>query len=338
MKAAVVPGVGIPWELREVPTPQPGPGEVLIRVRAAGVCANDVWLTRGVYPFPPIDPVIVGHEPAGEVVEVGAGVTSRKVGDRVGATWVQGGCGSCDYCRLNLPVTGQTGMNCAMPAMTGMTRQGGHAEYLAVPAASTVLLPDGLSYELAAPMLCAGYTAWSALRAAEPQPHERVAVLGIGGLGHMAVQFSRTSGFETVAITRTPDKHDLIRKLGADFIVADGDELREAGGADVIVVTGTSYESAAQTLRGLRVNGRIVLATIDTRGSFTIDPSSQFFSQNQRVIGATHNGLPYLAEALDLAACGAVTPMIETFPKEQVAAAVDRVADGDVRFRAVVLY
>jgi alcohol dehydrogenase/propanol-preferring alcohol dehydrogenase len=338
MLAAVCPGAGRAWELREVATPVPGPGEVLIRVHASGVCGNDVWLTNGTFPYPPIDPTIVGHEPAGEVVEVGAGVTSRQVGDRVGATWIQGGCGSCDHCRLNLPVTGITGMNCALPAMTGLTRPGGHAEYLAVPASSTVLLPDELPYEVAAPLLCAGYTSWSALRAGNPQPHERVAVLGIGGLGHLAVQFSKACGFETVAVTRTPDKHELTRMLGVDHVVSDGEGLAKIGGADVIVVTGTSYEAAAECLAGLRVNGRMVLATIDPSGSFSIDPSRQFFAKGQTILGATHNGLPYLVEALDLAARGAVTPRVEVFPKEKIADAVDRVATGEVRFRAVVTY
>ncbi|MFF5056755.1 alcohol dehydrogenase catalytic domain-containing protein [Micromonospora sp. NPDC000663] len=338
MLASVCPAVGQAWELREVPTPVPGPGEVLIRVHASGLCRNDVWLTDGTYPYPPIEPTIVGHEPAGEVVEVGAGVTSRRVGDRVGATWIQGGCGSCDHCRLNLPVTGITGMNCVSPAMTGLTRPGGHAEYLAVPASSTVLLPDALSYEMAAPLLCAGYTSWSALRAGNPQPHERVAVLGIGGLGHLAVQFSRACGFETVAVTSSPDKTELARGLGADHVVSDGEGLAKIGGADVVVVTGTSYGAAAECLSGLRVNGRMVLATIDPAGSFTIDPSRQFFAKGQTILGATHNGLPYLVEALDLAASGAVTAHIEVFPKEEIAEAVDRVAAGDVRFRAVVTY
>jgi alcohol dehydrogenase/propanol-preferring alcohol dehydrogenase len=338
MKAAVVPEANARWELREVPAPEPGPGQILIKVHACGICHNDVWLTNGVYPFPPIDPMITGHEAAGDVVAVGAGVASRKVGDRVGATWVQGGCGRCDYCRLDLPVTGQTAMNCAAPAMTGMTVPGGHAEYIAVPASSTVLIPDSVSYELAAPVLCAGYTAWSALRASEPKPTERVAVLGIGGLGHLAVQFASACGFETVAITRSPDKHELARKLGADLVVGDGEQLREAGGADVVLVTGTSYPAGADALRGLRVNGRMVLAAIDPVGSFTIDPSSQFFAQGHRIVGASHNGLHYLNEALELVARGVVTPMIEVFDSEQVGEAVERVDKGDVRFRAVVTY
>jgi len=337
MKAAVVPYVNAPWELCDIPTPRPGPGEVLIQVHACGICANDVWLTQGVFPFPAFEPMVGGHEPAGEIVEVGAGVTARRVGDRVGTTWVQGTCGRCDYCRLNLPITGQSAMHCAAPALTGITVQGGHAQYIVVPAGSTVFIPDEVSYEHAAPMMCAGYTAWSALRTAMPVPGDRVAVLGIGGLGHLALQFSRACGFETVAVTTSPDKHDLARDLGADVVVADGEGLRDVGGADVILVTG---KSAADTdlLQGLRTDGRIVLAGIDPASSFAIPPTAQFFAQNQRVMGATHNGLRYLTEALDLVAKGKVTPMIETFAKEQIAEAVDRVAKGEVRFRAVVTY
>jgi alcohol dehydrogenase/propanol-preferring alcohol dehydrogenase len=338
VRAAVVPAVGARWELREVPTPSAGPGQVLIRVHACGVCHNDVWITNGVFPFPALDPVVTGHEAAGEVVEVGAGVTGRKVGDRVGATWVQATCGSCDYCRLNLPLTGQSGISCAGSVMTGITAPGGHAEYLAVAAASTVLLPDAVSYQTAAPILCAGYTAWSALRAGDPKPHERVAVLGIGGLGHLALQFARACGFETIAVTRSPDKHDLARQLGAGTVVGTGEQLRAAGGADVILVTGTSYDAATDVLAGLRVNGRMVLATIDPAGSLRIGPASPVWAGRQQVVGATHNGLHLLTEALDLVAGGAVSPLVEVFGADQVADAVDAVDKGEVRFRAVVSY
>lgn len=329
---------GARWEIRDVPTPQPGAGEVLIRVRASGVCHNDVWLTNGVYPFPPIAPMITGHEPAGDVVAVGAGVTNRAVGDRVGATWVQDGCGACDYCALQLPVTGQTAMHCAAPVLTGMTTQGGHAEFVAVRADSTVPIPDGVSYQQAAPMLCAGYTALSALRAAEPRPGDRVAVLGIGGLGHLAIQFARALGHEVVAITRSPDKHGTARALGATAVVRDGDELRAAGGADIVLVTGTSYPAGADAMRGLRVNGRLVLASIDPDGSFTIDPGVGFFAGGHRITGAGHDGLHHLTEALDLVASGQVIPAVETFDSADVAEALDRVDRGQVRFRAVVTY
>jgi D-arabinose 1-dehydrogenase-like Zn-dependent alcohol dehydrogenase len=340
MKAAVIPEVNGVWELREVPTPRPGPGEVLIKVAACGVCLNDVLATEGKIPFPAITPAITGHEPVGEVVEVGDGVSSRVVGDRVGVTWVRATCGRCDYCRLGLPVTGQAAFNCAAPTATGFSTQGGHAEYLVAGAGETVLIPDGLSAELAAPILCAGYTSWSALRQAEPQPGERVAVLGIGGLGHLAVQFSHACGYETVAITRSPDKDELATELGADFVVGSGAELRERGGADVILVTAPSYRVAGEALQGLRVGGRLVLAGIDPGEPFVIPPASvyPFFAQGQRIMGATHNGPRYLREALRIVASGKVTPMIETFAKEDVAEAVAKVGKGEVRFRAVVKY
>ncbi|BCB74050.1 hypothetical protein Pflav_004600 [Phytohabitans flavus] len=231
-------------------------------------------------------------------------------------------------------------MNCPAPTATGFSVQGGHAEYLVAAAAETVLIPDGLAPELAAPVLCSGYTAWSALRAAEPQPAERVAVLGIGGLGHFALQFSRACGFETIAVTRSADKHAPAKELGADVVVADGAQLREAGGADVILVTGPSYRAASDLLQGLRVNGRVVLAGLDPAEPFTIPPvmAYPFFAQGQKVLGATHGGPRYLREALELVASGKVTPRVEAYPAERVAEAVEKVAKGDVRFRAVITY
>ncbi len=340
MKAAVIPEVNAPWEIREVPTPRPGPGDVLVRVYASGMCFNDVLASIGAIPFPATSPAITGHEPVGEVVELGSGVTSRQVGDRVGTTWVRAGCGRCDYCRKGLPVTGQTAMNCPAPTATGFTVQGGHAEYMAVRADQTVLIPSGIPWELAAPVMCAGYTAWSALRAAEPKPHERVAVLGIGGLGHLALQFAKACGFETVAVSHSPDKHALAKELGADLVVENGQQLREAGGADVVLLTAPSHVAASQALQALRVNGRLVLAGIDGREPFTI-PSAMvypFFAQGQKVLGATHDGVNLLREALDLVADGVVRPRVETFPAEQVNEAVGKTLKGEVRFRAVITY
>lgn len=338
MKAVVIPGVDATWELREVPTPRPGPGEVLIRVRACGLCGNDVAASRGLLPFPSVSPAVPGHEPVGEIVATGPGVTTRSVGDRVGTTWIRGTCGRCEYCRLGRPVTGTAALLCAAPVSTGFTVPGGQAEFLVVAADQTVFIPDGLADELAAPVLCAGYTAWSALRAADPKPHERVAVAGIGAVGHLTVQFAKACGFETVAITTSPDKHELARRLGADLVVADGRQLREAGGADVVVATGPSYTAAAGTLPGLRPGGRLVLAGIDTRDGFAIAPTHPFFALDQKILGATHNGAEFLREALDLVASGRVTPLVETFAKEDIAEAVEKVGKGEVRFRAVIRY
>ncbi|WBB82488.1 alcohol dehydrogenase catalytic domain-containing protein [Micromonospora sp. WMMD882] len=338
MRAAVLPGVGAGWEVRELPVPRPGPGAVLIRVRASSICVNDVLASRGALPFPGADPAVPGHEPVGEVVAVGPGVTSRQVGDRVGATWVQGACGRCAYCRLQRPLTGQTALNCAAPRTLGFSVPGGQAEYVVAEAAATVLLPDDLPYELAAPVMCAGYTAWGALRQADPRPHERVAVLGIGALGHLAVQYASACGFETVAVTRSPDKREVARQLGADLVVGDGAQLRDAGGADVVLVTASSYRAASDSLRGLRVDGRLVLAGLDAPGGFDLAPERgrPFFAQRHRIIGTTHNGLPDLVEALRLVAAGRCTPMVEVVKPDDLPTAVDRVAGGDVRFRAVV--
>jgi D-arabinose 1-dehydrogenase-like Zn-dependent alcohol dehydrogenase len=338
MKAATVPGFAGRWELTEVPMVSAGPGQVVIRVRASGLCHNDVWCGDGVYGRLPVDPPIFGHEAAGEVVEVGAGVTTRKVGDRVGTTWVQALCGRCDYCRTNPPLTGMAGTGCRRAALSGLTVQGAHAEYFVATAASTVLLPDGLSFELAAPVLCAGYTAWSALRAARPQPGERVAVVGIGGLGHLAVQFASACGYQTIAVTRTQDKHELISSLGADHVVADGKQLAEVGGADVILLTASSARAGAEAMQGLRNEGRLVMATIDPLGSFELGADSQLWARRQQIIGASHDGLQYLAEALELVATGRATPMIEQFTADRVNDAVELLRGGGVRFRAVISY
>ncbi|WP_326695946.1 alcohol dehydrogenase catalytic domain-containing protein [Streptomyces sp. NBC_01754] len=338
MKAIVIPEVGGTWAVREVPTPVPGPGELLVRVLASGVCWNDVLAGGGILPFPSTDPAIPGHEPVGEVVEVGPGVTSRSVGDVVGTTWIRGTCGECDYCALGAPLSARAAFLCAAPVSTGFTVQGGQAEYFVVRAEETVRVPAGVTPEQAVPVLCAGYTALSALRAAQALPHERVAVLGIGALGHLAVQYARAAGHDTVAITSSPDKRDIAVELGAGTVVADGAGLFAAGGADVVLATGRSYAAAADAMAGLRPGGRLVLAGIDTAGAFTLPPQLPFFGLGQHIVGATHGGTPILRDALAQVASGAVRPLVEVFEPERIAEAVEKVEKGEVRFRAVVRY
>ncbi|MFJ8756877.1 alcohol dehydrogenase catalytic domain-containing protein [Streptomyces cyaneofuscatus] len=335
MKAVVMTGANQPWEVQEVPTPTAEPGQVLVKVHASGMCFTDVWATTGyggdIYPQTP------GHEVVGEVVEVGAGVHTRQVGDRVGTTWVQSACGRCDYCRENRPLTGQTAMNCPGARTTGFSTQGGHAEYIAITAGGTVLLPDGLAYEHAAPMMCAGYTTWSGLRDASPQPHEKVAVVGIGGLGHVALQLAKASGFETIAITHSPDKDELAAQLGADHVVANGEELRDLGGTDVLLVTTNAFDAAEEAMTGLRPDGRVVLSGLDFTRPFSISSEGvPFHMMRQQVIGSTHGGQHYLAEVLDLAAKGKVKPITETFPLDRATDAYDRLSSGKMRFRGVL--
>ncbi|SFF39011.1 alcohol dehydrogenase [Actinacidiphila alni] len=336
MKAVVMTGANKPWEVQEVPTPVAEPGQVLVKVRASGMCFTDVWATQGyggdIYPQTP------GHEVVGEVVAVGDGAHGREIGDRVGTTWVQSACGRCDYCRKNLPLTGQTAMNCVAPRTTGFAAQGGHAEYIAITAGGTVLLPDDLAFEDAAPMMCAGYTTWSALRDAEPRPGERIAVVGIGGLGHVALQLAKASGFETVAVTHSPDKHDLAVELGADHVVAGGKELHDLGGADVLLITTNAFEAAEEAMAGLRPSGRVVLSGLDFTRPFSISSEGvPFHMMRQKVIGSTHGGRHYLSEVVDLAGRGKVKPIVETFSLDQAAEAYDRLSSGRMRFRGVFL-
>lgn len=334
MKAVVMTAANEPWQLREVPAPEVGTGQVLVKVRASGMCYTDVWATLGaggdIYPQTP------GHEVVGEIVDVGAGVHDREIGDRVGATWVQQGCGRCDYCRENRPLTGQTAMNCLAPRTTGFTAQGGHAEYIAIAAVGTVLLPDGLDYIDAAPMMCAGYTTWSGIRDAALRPGERIAVVGIGGLGHVAIQLAKAVGAETIAVTHSHDKHDWARQLGADHVVSGGRELLGLGGADVLLVTTNSFDAAEEAMVGLRPNGRIVLSGLDFSQPFEISSDGvPFHMMRQQIIGSTHGGQHYLSEALDFAGNGKVKPVTETFSLDQANEAFDRLSSGKIRFRGV---
>jgi D-arabinose 1-dehydrogenase-like Zn-dependent alcohol dehydrogenase len=215
MKSVVVSEAKGPWELQDRKVPELGPDDVLVRVHACGICGTDLWISDGVLTYRDF-PVVPGHEVVGEVVAVGEGVTKRKVGDRVGAFMAQKFCGVCDFCHEEHPNSFVSAANCANPTLTGVTVDGGHAEYVAVDAGGTVLLPDEVSYEVAAPILYSGYTVWAGLRRGEPKPGARVAVSGIGSQGHLAIQYAKAAGHHVTALTHSPDKEALARQLGAD--------------------------------------------------------------------------------------------------------------------------
>jgi len=327
MRAAVVPAAHGKWEVREVPTPEPGPNQVLIKIRASGICYTDVHQTRG--ELPGSFPRVLGHEPVGEIVAVGAGVQTRKAGDRVGVPWIQTTCGRCESCQRGKP------MFCVEQVGTGGAMPGGHAEYLLSYANATMLLPDGLSYEQAAPIFCAGYTVWSGLRWADPKPYERIAVVGIGGLGHLAVQYAKAAGFHTIAVSRSSDKDKAVRELGADEIVRDGRGLAAAGGADVILGTSNSNDAMADSIQGLRADGRFVLMGFEAK-PLQISPGD-FIMRRLQLLGSQQNDPEFLHEALAYAATGKVKVLTETYPLDEIVRAYDRVADGKVRFRAVIV-
>src|SRR6266508_4460203 len=324
--SSVIPSVNAKWEVKEVPTPPIGANQVLIKIHASGICYTDVHITKGglgvKFPF------TIGHEPAGEIVAIGEGVTTRKVGDRVGVPWLQSTCGRCEWCQRGKLFF------CPNQVATGINIPGSHAEYMVAFADATQLLPDGLSYDQAAPIFCAGYTVYSGLRFADPKPHERVAVVGIGALGHLGIQYSKAAGFETIAVTHSKDKEELAYKLGGDSVVSDGDELLKEGGADVILATSNSYKATADSIKGLRPDGRIILMGVSMTEPLTLSPEILF--KRGHIIGSTQNDRDHLYEALDYVAKGKVRVMTETFPLDDISNAYDKVANGNVRFKAVI--
>jgi alcohol dehydrogenase len=326
MKAVVVPAARARWEVKEIPTPEPGPNQVLIRIRASGLCYTDVHITHGA--IPTTFPRTLGHEPVGDIAALGSAVTTRRVGDRVGVPWVQASCRRCEWCLRGQP------MFCANSVGTGVQTQGSHAEYMLAEAAATVLLPEGLSYEQAAPIFCAGYTVYSGFRLAEPRPTDRVAVVGVGGLGHLGLQYSKATGHYTIAVTHSTDKEKQLRELGADAVVADGAALQKAGGADVILATGNSFDAVTDSIQALRPDGRVVLMGVE--GKPLSVPTSILWVRG-RIIGSSQNDPAHLYEALQLVASGKVKVITETYRLDDIVRAYDRVAEGKVRYRAVVV-
>ena len=339
MLAAVVPSVNGKWEVKEVSTPQPRANQVLIKIHASGICYTDVHATKGALGVK--FPYTIGHEPAGEIVALGEDVTTRKVGDRVGVPWLQSTCGRCEWCQRGKLFF------CTNHIATGINIGGGHAEYMVAYADATQLIPNGLSYDQAAPIFCAGYTVYSGLRLADPKPHERIAVVGIGALGHLGIQYSKAAGFETVAVTHSKDKEELAYKLGADSVVSDGEGLLKeglnvssdggsggGGGADVILATSNSYKATADSIKGLRPDGRVILMGVSSTETLQVSPEILF--KRARIIGSTQNDREHLYEALDYVAKGKVKVMTEKFPLEEISNAYDKVANGNVRFKAVI--
>jgi alcohol dehydrogenase len=324
--SSVVPSENVKWEVKEVPTPQPRANQVLLKIHASGICYTDVHITKGGLGVK--FPNTIGHEPAGEIVALGEGVTTRKVGDRVGVPWLQSTCGRCEWCQRGKLFF------CPNLVATGINIPGSHAEYMVGYADATQLLPDGLSYDQAAPIFCAGYTVYSGLRFAYPKPHERVVVVGIGALGHLGIEYSKAAGFETIAVTHSKDKEELAYKLGADSVVPGGDILLKEGGADVILSTSNSYKATADSIKALRPDGRLILMGVSTTEPLAISPEILF--KRGHIIGSTQNDREHLYEALDYVARGKVKVMTEIFPLEDITNAYDKVANGNVRFKAVI--
>ena len=314
------------------PLREPGAGEARIRVEACGVCHSDAATVEAA--FPGISyPRVPGHEVVGRIDALGSGVRGWAVGQRVGTGFLGGSCGYCEFCRDGDLVS------CRNQGYTGIHSDGGYAEVMLAQARGLVSIPEGVSSVDAAPLLCAGLTTFSALRNAPAKAGELVAVLGIGGLGHLAVQYARAMGFEVAAIGRGGDKADLAKELGAhhyiDSAAVDTAEALQAlGGAKVVVITASGGQTVAATVKGLRPRGVCIVLGV---GPEPIEVSSVGLVFGSRRLEGALTGNPTTGDVtLRFSALSGVSAMIETVPLDQAAAAYTKMMEGNARFRMVL--
>jgi D-arabinose 1-dehydrogenase-like Zn-dependent alcohol dehydrogenase len=332
MKAAQIGKAGGDFEIVEREVPQPGHDQVRMKVEACGICHSDVIVKEGL--FPGIQyPRVPGHEAAGVVDLVGEGVTNWKKGDRVGVGWHGGHDFVCDECRR-----GDFAM-CVNRKVTGIDFDGGYAEYMIAPAAALAPIPGELPAEEAGPFMCAGVTVFNALRNSGARPGDVVAVQGIGGLGHLGVQYARQMGFQTVALGRGKDKEPLAKKLGAHHYI-DSDvvdpvkELQKLGGARVILATAPSAKAISSVVEGLGVNGNLVIPAAPN-DPLTISVLPLIMAR--RSVSGTYSGTARDSQdTLEFSALTGVHPMIEKYPLSRVAEAYQQMHSGKVRFRVVL--
>jgi D-arabinose 1-dehydrogenase-like Zn-dependent alcohol dehydrogenase len=332
MRVVQVSEQGGPFELvqREVPTP--GSGEALVRVHACGICHSDSFSKTGGFPGMSW-PHVPGHEIAGEVAALGEGVKGWEVGQRVGVGWFGGNCGYCRQCRRG------DLMNCANMEIPGNTLDGGYADYILVKASAMASIPDELSAEEAAPLLCAGITTYNALRHSGAHAGDLVAILGVGGLGHLGVQFAAKLGFDTIAIARGTAKRELALELGArryiDSTAEDpAAELSKLGGAKVIASTITNAPAMTAVLGGLGVRGKLLILGASMEPMQI--PPVMLIGGSKTIAGHASGHSGDSEDTLDFSALSGVRPIIETFPLERAEAAYDRMMSGDARFRMVL--
>ncbi|MFQ6548464.1 alcohol dehydrogenase AdhP [Aestuariibius sp. 2305UL40-4] len=334
MKAAVVPSLGAPLEIREVPVPEIGPGEVLVRVRASGVCHTDLHAAEGDWPVKPEPPFIPGHEGAGEVAALGKGVTHLKEGDRVGVPWLYTACGRCEHC------SGGWETLCESQQNTGYSVDGGYAEFVRADANFVGHLPDNLEFGTASPVLCAGVTVYKGLKETEVRPGQWVAISGIGGLGHMAVQYAKAMGMHVVAVDVADDKLDLARALGADVTInaAKVDPAKEVaahlGGVHGALVTAVSTTAFAQATGMLRRHGTMSLVGLPP-GTFPL-PIFDVVLKRLTIRGSIVGTRLDLTEALAIAGEGIVQTHFDWDELENINDIFSRMKAGEITGRTVL--
>ena len=321
-----------PFELVERDLPEPRAGTVRIKVQACGICHSDSFTKEGT--FPGIQyPRVPGHEVAGIIDAVGTGVPGWTAGQRVGVGWHGGHCGYCDSCRRGDFVTCRTAGQ-----VPGITYDGGYADYMVAPAEALALIPDELSAVEAGPLMCAGITTFNSLRHSGAQPGDVVAILGIGGLGHLGVQFAVKMGFRTVAIARGTDKEPLARRLGARHYIDSraqdpAEELLKLGGAKVILATATSGKAFEAVLGGLAVDGKMII--VGAADALQVSPL-QLIGGRRSIAGWPSGRSIDSQDTLGFSALTGVRSMNEVFPLERAAEAYERMMSGTARFRVVL--
>jgi D-arabinose 1-dehydrogenase-like Zn-dependent alcohol dehydrogenase len=333
MRAVQVTKAKGPFEMVERDIPAPGPGDVRMKVQACGVCHSDSVTKEGL--FPGIEyPRVPGHEVAGVVDALGEGVKGWKVGDRVGVGWFGGSCGYCDSCRR-----GDFIVCLNTREITGVSRDGGYADYMIAHAGSLARISDEVSAVDAGPLMCAGVTTFNGLRHTGAGAGQVVAVLGVGGLGHLAVQFAAKMGFKTVAIARGADKEPFVKKLGAHVYI-DSDkqdiakELQKLGGARVIAATVTSGKAMNDAMGGLGIDGELlILGAADS--PIQVNPLQALLNRNATKGWSSGSSIDS-EDTIAFSALTGVRPMTEVFPLEKFQEAYDRMLSAKVRFRAVL--
>ncbi|MGB6176220.1 MAG: alcohol dehydrogenase [Methylocella sp.] len=332
MRAVQVARPGGPFELIEREIPQPGPGQVRIKVDACGICHSDSLVKEGHWPGLQY-PRVPGHEVAGVVDAVGADVAEWTAGQRVGVGWYGGHCGHCESCRRGSFIT------CVNLLISGISYDGGYADYMIAPAQGLALVPEELSATDAGPLLCAGITTYNALRNSGARAGDLVAILGVGGLGHLGVQFAAKMGFRTVAIARGQDKGSLVHNLGARHFIDSqtqdpAEDLMKLGGARVILATVTNAKAMSAVAGGLGVDGKLVIVGAPAE---PLEVSALQLLVARRSIAGWPSGTSIDSQdTLAFSVLAGVRSMNEIFPLERAAEAYERMMSGNARFRVVL--
>jgi len=335
MKAAVVKQFGKPLVIEDVPVPQPGPGEVLVKVKACGVCHTDLHAASGDWPVKPVPPFIPGHEAAGIVAALGPGVKNLKVGDAVGVAWLHDACMSCEYCETGWETL------CEHQHNTGYSVNGGFAEYVIASAAFAAKLPATIDFAAVAPILCAGVTTYKGLKETDARPGEWVAISGVGGLGHVAIQYAKAMGFKVAAVDIAADKLKLARETGADLAVnalandaVDKVLTATGGGAHGVLVTAVSTAAFAQALKMVRRKGTVSLVGLPP-GEFPT-PIFDVVLKRITVRGSIVGTRRDLDEAIAFAADGKVKAEVTKVPLAQINEVFERMKAGKIDGRMVL--